>query len=331
VAEEERKKKEEEDRRKAVPGQKIQAWREVARKLEEEKKFDEALQAWNQYLESAQAGEMKDEKDLPVTFTPEHVSEIEGEISNVKRRWSTFVAAEVARIITKSASLCEEARQAAEAGKDDEMKAKFEEARKILKEYPPKWDTLFPDEVNRLVQYKNDVDYRERQIVQLVVQARRKKAERTIEPGAWVELLRDGDDFMANWGGSQSLKFAWNAEEKSMSFDGENGTNAAPVFQNCTQKWLDYELQFEVKSAGGFVLYLRYNQKGKRISLGLPAIAQFTKFTIKIEGVAVFVYEGDKLAAQQVIDVQAGPPIFILLGGGATVFKNMKVKVNKTE
>jgi hypothetical protein len=323
----------EDERRKQVPGRMIQAKREECRGLEEKKDFQASVTRWNEFLDQAKAGELKDEKNLKAEFQEEHFSEIGKEISEVGRRWEKSVGEDAARIIDRSGALCQEARSLAEALKLPEMKAKFEEARKVLTVYPAEWEGRFADQVQRLVQAKNDIDYAERQTEKQIVAAQTAKAQRTIETGRWVDLLTGEADFLANWHG-QIEKYKWDKEEKTMTIEGPPNSLIVPNFTNekpGSASWADYELEFEMKSSAPLAIFMRYKQNAKRISIQIPVSPQFQKFLAKVEGVALYLYVGGEVKAQGIVDLQAGPPLFIISGvQGSTTFKNMKIKVNKT-
>jgi hypothetical protein len=119
-----------------------------------------------------------------------------------------------------------------------------------------------------------------------------------------------------------------------MTIEGPPGSFLAPNYSNETPgslQWADYELEFESMSTGPIGVLVRYKQGGKQIHLSISATPKFTKYLVKLEGVALYIYEDGKLTTQGIIDMQSGPPIFLISGGaGSLTLKGVKVKVNKT-
>jgi hypothetical protein len=323
----------EKERRREVPGRMILAKARECRELEEKNDFPASLARWNEFLDRARAGECMDEKGLGALFLEEHFSEIGTEISEVGRRWERSVAEEGTKIIDRSGALCSEARSLAENMMGTEMKAKFEEARKVLQEYPKEWEGRFADTVQRLVQAKNDIDYLELQTEKTILAIQQKKARRTVETGRWVEILQGEIDFQANWD-SKIDRRTWEEDGKSMTVEGRSDSFLTHRFGKeapGSASWLDYEIEFEVKSNVPLSILLRHRRNADAIRVPIPATARLEKYSIKVEGVALYVVVNGERKAQGIVDLQSGPPVFLVSGSrGSFTLREVKVKVNKT-
>ncbi|GEM_PF-3426932 len=312
-----RKKDEEERARLArIPGEKVAQYREKARLLEEEEKFQEALNLWNRWIANATEGEIEDPKTgKKLKFKEEHIREMQVEREGLKERWERW-----------KDQLIGKAKEAVRALADAE---KFKEALVKLDEYVEKYRSDYPDRVQELEYLKGRIQL----MAQRAAEAKARKIiaenRRAIEAGSWVEMMKSKNDILANWGAKGKVQWIDDEDPPVLRLDG-NGTNIFSGGFSNASKWFDYELSFEMKSSVACIVYMRYDAQSRSYAVTVvPECAGWTKVHVKIEQLTLYLEVGDKQAQPKVLDKPGtGGVVFRPYDAGHVQIRDLKIKVN---
>jgi hypothetical protein len=312
--EEERKK--EAARVKQLPYKKIESWRDHARKLIDDKKFEEALQMWQRWYDNATEKRVMDDKieDRAVIFKEEHQKVIQEEIANLQARWKKSVEAEAQKIRQEALYLSDE--------------HKFDEARARLKKYPPYWDNKFSEVVQKLRDMVNEIDREERRYKSIIAAQAKEKSKRAIEVGDWVAMVKGKEDFLGNWQVLGTCETEEDGKKWIVRLEGQ-GAYIYTRFTNMA-KWQDYEVEFKIKSTAKVYVRTRFGPNAKKgIGFTLPAFSKWTKIGIKLEGVTVEFFKDGEPAGSDAVDVLSGGVQFYVREPGAIRLRDLKIKINK--
>ncbi|MHC4777864.1 MAG: anti-sigma factor family protein [Planctomycetota bacterium] len=322
-----------------LPLEKVNAWRSEAEKRIEKEGFDSAINFWNSIYGNATEGKIYDPKDMKekpvppklegakraewikknwrvVKFTDEHLTTVQSELRRLRERRAKWAFQQLQQLEEEIMALVHA--------------EKWDEAKKKAEDIPEGWDVKFPENVQKLRSIRDDIDMWERNWKKKKASELREKAARGVEAGAWVDLVKGKDDFTANWSRNGKVELEDDRGKWTITLR-DSGSHIWSTFKNMT-KWFDYEVEFEVKASARFDLGVRIHPQKRKFNGGsVPAVPQWKKIGVKVEGVTIeFTLDG-KSAGSQPCEIQTGGLYIRLREAGYLKIRNLKIKINKLQ
>ncbi|MHC4599671.1 MAG: prenyltransferase/squalene oxidase repeat-containing protein [Planctomycetota bacterium] len=201
--------------------------------------------------------------------------------------------------------------------------AKWLEAKKRIEAAIWDWEG-HKERVARLKSLLNDLDLWERNSKS----KERERWRRSIPLRQWMTLLAGRDDFLSNWRASADVKLEKTEGMWTISIGG-GGHSVYSNFQD-DHRWLDFELEFEMKNEVPLDLGFR-NRTARRKFTGtiLGKQTEWAKIRVSVRGVTAAYSVNGKIVGEAPVDLEPGGLLFRVRDAGKAQLRNLRIRVDR--
>ncbi|MHC4778822.1 MAG: prenyltransferase/squalene oxidase repeat-containing protein [Planctomycetota bacterium] len=208
-------------------------------------------------------------------------------------------------------------------------KKQWEGARKVIEAAMDQWRGGQPERTARLRSLWNDLDLWERNWKRKKAAEEQSqkvsKAVKSVPLLKWTGMVGSPGEFNANWKKVGTVECG---DDGIVSIKGD-GAYTLSAFRN-SDRWIDYEIEFEVQSNTACDLGVRAGHLKKNgVSALLKAFPLWTKIRVELEGVTLVFYQNGKTVGSQPVELGSGGIFLRCRGEGTVKLRNLKIKLNR--